>query len=90
MRESKVQTKIISWLKKNGWFVLKIIQLSDNGYPDVYAYKEGRTVWFECKKTGVQKGEALQEVRIDYLRKIGMEAYVVDSLEDVKKYIACK
>jgi len=73
-----------------GWLVLKIIQLSENGYPDLYCYKNGRTIWFECKRSGKKNADPLQDIRIRQLREAGMEAYVVDNLEEVKKYIACK
>lgn len=89
MRESKIQAEIKQYLKKMGWLVLKIIQLSENGFPDLYSFKEGRTIWWEVKRPG-QLASPLQLLRIQMLRDAGMESYVVDSLESVKKHIACK
>lgn len=86
MRESAVQTKIKKWLIADGWFVKKIIQLSENGYPDLYSYKGGRTIWWECKRPG-ETAAPLQELRIKEIRSFGMEAYVVDSLEEVKSIV---
>ncbi|WP_343692783.1 hypothetical protein [Chitinophaga sp.] len=62
---------------------MKIIQLSANGYPDIYTYKAGRTIWFECKRPG-EESDPLQVVRQQELRAVGMEAYEVDNLDKVK------
>lgn len=89
MRESKIQGEIKKHLKENGWFVKKIIQLSENGYPDLFSVKLPRIIWWEVKRPG-EDADPLQLVRIEEIRSFGMEAYVVHTLEEVKKYIACK
>jgi hypothetical protein len=37
--ESKLQSKIIKLLESDGWLVVKTIQLSKNGYPDLFCFK---------------------------------------------------
>jgi Holliday junction resolvase len=49
MLESKIQAKIISQLKKNGWLVLKIIKCNINGMSDLIVFKNGKTVFIEVK-----------------------------------------
>nr|WP_240613070.1 VRR-NUC domain-containing protein [Chitinophaga parva] len=65
--------------------MLKIIQSNKNGIPDLFAFRDGRTVWIEVKAPG-KKADPLQELRMEELTAAGMEAYVVDSI-DVLKYI---
>jgi HJR/Mrr/RecB family endonuclease len=66
MLESAVQKKIITYLKKENWFVTKIISCSTNGIPDLMAIKNGQTIFIEVKQKGkkVKKG-GLQEYRIN-------------------------
>ena len=42
--ESKEQTKIKKYLEKDGWIVVKTIQLSESGYPDLFAFRCGQTL----------------------------------------------
>ena len=81
---SKFQTKIINQYKKNGWTVLNIIKLSDAGYPDLLAMKQGEVdTWIECKE-GNDTLKELQQYRIDELIKLGKHAFC---LHDVKGII---
>ena len=53
--EKELQTKIISDLEKRGWIVVKTIVLSKSGFPDVFAFKKGKSIFFEIKaKNGVR------------------------------------
>jgi hypothetical protein len=72
---STFQTKIKDYLKKRGYTVLKIIKLSDNGYPDLYAFKEGyKDIWIESKE-GNDTLKPLQEQRINELNQQGKIAF---------------
>ena len=84
--ESKVQNQIKKYLELNGWKVLKIIQLSENGYPDIMALKNGTAIFIEVKRPGA-KPRPLQVHRIDQLNKMGFMAFYADSLEMVKEKI---
>lgn len=65
------QNKTIKEYESNGWTVLKIIRLSDNGYPDLLCMKKNETdIWIECKE-GKDTLKELQKLRIDELNKLG-------------------
>lgn len=71
---SKFQSKIIKQYETNGWTVLNIIKLSDNGYPDLLCMKAGEVdTWIECKE-GNDTLKPLQKFRIEQLRKLGKQA----------------
>lgn len=84
MLESKIQTLIRQHLKKEGWFVTKLIACSDNGIPDLLAIKDGRVIFFEVKQKG-KNPSPVQKYKIKELIKYGVEAYVVRSVKDVKE-----
>jgi Holliday junction resolvase len=71
---SAYQTKIKNQYTKLGYTVLKVIKLSDSGYPDLLALKDGKAIWIEVKeKTDTLK--PLQKLRIAKLRQLGFDAY---------------
>ena len=84
MLESALQKKIIDYLNKEKWFVLKIIAANKNGVPDLMAIKNSQTIFIEVKQKGkkVIKG-GLQEYRIKELNSFGVLAFQADSLEVV-------
>lgn len=65
--ESKEQTKIKKYLEKDGWIVVKTIQLSESGYPDLFAFKQGRTLFIEVKR---EKGGRLSEIQKYRIEKL--------------------
>jgi Holliday junction resolvase len=71
---SAYQTKIKKQFKELGYTVLKIIKLSDSGYPDLLAIKDGKAIWIEVKEKNDTLKE-LQRFRIDELRQLGFDAY---------------
>lgn len=91
LKESTVQTSIIKFLKSEGWFVVKIIQASVNGMPDVMAIKEGRTIFIEVKSGRYKNAEdglrPLQIARINQLRQAGVDVFVTNNLQDFKSII---
>lgn len=68
MTEQQIQTKIIKRLKKDGWYVIKLIKTSVSGIPDLIAIKENETFFIEVKKED-GKLSALQKVRIEELKE---------------------
>lgn len=82
MKESQVQKKIKDRLERNGYWVTKLIQTSTNGIPDIMAIKNGTVKFFEVKAEGGQPSE-LQLFRIEQLKKLGVYARVVYSVEDL-------
>ena len=82
MKESEIQKKIADRLKKNGWWVTKLIQTTTNGIPDLMAIRNGHVIFLEVKQPGKQATE-LQQYVISSLNKHGVFARVVSSEEDV-------
>jgi Holliday junction resolvase len=87
MRESIIQTQIKKYLETNGWMVIKLIQTSCNGIPDLMALKNGRTVFVEVKQPG-KKPNDLQQYRIEKLHKAGFAAIAATSVADVVNFFA--
>lgn len=82
MRESIIQASIKKYLEANGWMVIKLIQTTMNGIPDLMALKDGKTVFIEVKQPG-KKPNDLQKYRIEKLQKQGFEAFCATSLSDI-------
>lgn len=72
------QSKIKTHLQKLGYTVVKLIRLSDNGYPDLMAMKDGKTIFIESKEAKDTLKE-LQKYRIDELRKNGFIAFTLQA-----------
>lgn len=79
---SKFQSKVIKKLKSKGWHVVSVIKLSENGFPDLLAMKNGLTLWIECKE-GKDTLKPLQRVRIKQLRKNGFRAYCLHNTKGI-------
>lgn len=86
MKEQDLQTKIIKYLKKDGWEVVKTILLSKNGYPDLFAFKKGITIFIEVKKPNGVRAK-IQEYRINELKKQGFTAEFIDSMEELENML---
>jgi len=71
--EGKIQKKITDHLKKDGWFVTKLIQTSTNGIPDVLAVRPGQCLFIEVK-TPTGRLSEIQKYRITEL----VESYSQD------------
>ena len=84
--ESKLQSKIIKSLELDGWIVVKTIHLSKNGFPDIFAFKNSRTIFIEVKsKKGIRS--ELQKYRIEQLTKQGFLAFFCDDFDQFKQII---
>lgn len=78
MNEQQLQSKIKNNLKAKGWIVIKTIRLSEAGYPDLFCFKGGRTVFIEVK-AGDNKPTPLQNLRHEQLRAQGFEVIVTNT-----------
>lgn len=86
--EIQVQRKIITYLEKDGWFVIRLTVTGKSGMPDVLALKSGLPPFFiEVKKTAGGIVSKLQDYMIRKLIKFGFVAIVANSLEVVKEEI---
>jgi Holliday junction resolvase len=81
--ESKLQKKILADLKKKGWEVVKITLCNQNGWPDITAYKNKRTLFIEAKAPK-KAANPLQQYRHECLRAQGFEVYVTPTWEQYK------
>jgi len=81
MEEQRLQRKIIAYFEKNGFLAVKIIRANINGLPDIILLKNGRSVFIEVKKDTKTKARPLQEYRIQQLRLMGFEVYVVGDFD---------
>ena len=86
--EKTVQSKIIKYLEKKGAWVVKIISCNKNGCPDLLVCYKGKFYGFEVKRSdGRGKVSPLQIYRIKQINDCGGKAYVVKSVEEVKKIL---
>lgn len=83
MRESLIQGAIRAHLINEGWFVVKLINTSKPGMPDLMAIKDGKVIFFEIK-TDKGRVSKLQEHHIEGLNAMGVPAHVVRSVTQVK------
>lgn len=80
---SAYQNKIKKEFQNKGYTVLKVVRLSENGYPDLLAMKLGAIdVWIECKEKNDTLKE-LQKFRIDQLNKIGKIAFCTQDTKGI-------
>ena len=86
MKEQDLQTKIKKRLKSDGWLVVKTILMSESGYPDLFAFKKGITIFIEVKKPNGVRSK-IQEYRINELKKQGFTAEFIDSMEGLENML---
>lgn len=84
MKESILQGRIRVHLINEGWFVVKLINTSKPGMPDLMAIKDGKVIFFEVK-TDKGRVSKLQEHHIEGLNNMGVPAHVVRSVKEVKE-----
>jgi len=84
--EGKVVSAINRFLKKNGWFQINMMQTNVNGLPDRLIYKDGRYIWFEIKAENGAPSP-IQKYVIEKMKGLGMEVYLVYSLNELKEKI---
>lgn len=83
MKESDIQRQIIDYLESLGWYVVKIIQTTKNGWPDLQAHKNGHTIFIEVK-TAKGKVSELQKYRHEQLTNHGFFVIISTSLQNFK------
>ena len=82
-RESLIQRRVINYFENDDYLVVKIIQTTRNGWPDLQCHKNGKTIFIETK---AEKGivSPLQFYRHEQLRKHGFDVYIIKDLNDLK------
>lgn len=76
MKESLIQSKKIKELESQGYYVLKLILTNKKGIPDLIAIPKNSDVLLIEVKGPKGKTSALQDFRIDELRKHGVKVEV--------------
>jgi Holliday junction resolvase len=79
-RESKLQTKISTWLRRRGWLVVKISLCSLPGWPDLCAIKRKKTVWLEIKDN--RELDPLQQYRHAQIKEHGGLTFKIGTWEE--------
>lgn len=76
--EQRLQTKIITWLKQNGFYVIKTSAIYGvpAGCPDIIALKKGKYIALEVKASQNASKQPLQQFTIDLLGKDGFAMFV--------------
>jgi hypothetical protein len=69
-------------LEKLGWMVLRPINISKSGLPDLWVLKNGQCVFVEVKKPG-EKPTELQAQRHKELSRAGFIVVVATSEKDI-------
>lgn len=84
--EQKIQSKIKKYAESKGWIVVKTIKLSSAGFPDLFLFKNGKTIFIEVKKeNGIIS--PLQILRQKQLQKENFICEFCYSLEQFKTII---
>lgn len=84
-KETDIQKAVKEYLQWQGWYVVKIHQSlgSHKGIADLYAIREGRSVWIEVK-TKVGRLSKDQEKYRAEIEAHGGEYYIARSIDDVQ------
>jgi Holliday junction resolvase len=76
MTEADIQSKIMRRLRAEGYYVVKIVQATVTGLPDLLALKPNEARWIEVKRPG-KKPSRVQEYRHDELRGLGFRVEIL-------------
>lgn len=79
--EKDIQAKIKKQLERSGWLVIKLIQTSLNGIPDLLCIRESEAVFIEVKRPG-GKVSPLQTYRIGQLKSKHIQVIIAYSTTD--------
>ena len=83
MLEKTIETQLVKAVKRMGGRAVKFISPGFNGMPDrLVLLPEGRIAFVEVKAPG-KKPRALQVARIEMLRDLGFQVFVLDSTEKI-------
>ena len=83
MRERDVERKLVRAVRDSGGLALKFVSPGFNGVPDrLLLLPGGRIAFCEVKAPG-EKPRPLQLRRMEQLRAMGFQVYVIDSAEQV-------
>lgn len=76
MTEQQIQSKRIKQLEAEGYYVIKLIKTNKNGIPDLIAIPPNTPVVFSEIKTPNGRTSAIQEYRLNELKKYGFKTEI--------------
>lgn len=85
-KESYMQTKILKWLRSQGYYAVKIISTTKNGSPDIIACINGKFVGIEVKIDYNELTE-LQKYNQRQIIAAGGKFILAYNLDNVKQQI---
>lgn len=80
MKESDIERHVVTYARKNGFWVRKFTTPARRSAPDDIFGKGGKVFWIEFKRTG-EKPTELQAKEHAEMREHGLAVYVIDSRE---------
>lgn len=83
LKESIIQKKIRLQYEADGWFVVKFIQTTKNGFPDLGCFKNTIAIFIETKATG-KTASPLQKYRHKQLREKGFIVLTKDNYDQIR------
>jgi|TARA_R110000803_G_scaffold116981_1_gene185536 Holliday junction resolvase len=83
MLEKTIEKQVCDYAKQKGWLVYKFVSPGQRGVPDRIFLREGSCFFIEFKATG-KKPSKLQWRKINELRDIGFDVYVIDKVHEGK------
>lgn len=86
--ESKIQTKMLKWLRKRPKSFTYKHDPSPAGIPDIHHIENGHSYWFEVKRSKKHKPKPLQLYQHKKLREAGATIEVVWELSQVKEVLS--
>lgn len=84
--EKDIEKAAMDYAERRGWWQIKIMRASKNGYPDRELIRGGRTIRIEFKRPG-EKPTLQQVKRHEEIRAHGGEVFVVDNLKDAMEVL---
>lgn len=86
MKESKVEKYFKDEIKKTKGKAFKFLSPGNNGVPDRLVLIDSKCYFVELKRPG-EKPRKLQKAVHKTFKKLGFEVYVIDTKEDVDRFI---
>lgn len=80
--ESKIQSKILYILNRNGFFTVKIMAANKNGIPDIIALKNGLYYWIEVKREN-ENPDDVQTYKHELIKKNGGNVLVIKDISEL-------
>lgn len=84
MLESIIQKKIIDYLEKKGYYVIKLIKTNKNWIPDLLILWNWETFFIEVKQEKGKQSE-IQKYRQEEINKLWYKSYCVYWYDDFLK-----